>query len=120
MYGRGSWVCEGIRIVVGLVGGDIWAVEIVDRFAEGQFLIVGKGEIDAWGWIVRIGGLLSMVTIGVVMLECVMSRSMTIGIVVCRCVIKGVVLVMVVPWYSGILMRISRSAGYVVAGLVGT
>lgn len=68
MYGRGSWVCEGIRIVVGLVGGDIGAVEIVDRFTEGQFLIVGKGEIDARGWIVRVGGLLSMVTIGVVML----------------------------------------------------
>lgn len=48
-----------------------------------------------------------------------MSGSVPIRIFVCRSVIKGVALVMMVSWYSGVLVRVSRSARDVVTGLVG-
>lgn len=43
MYGGSGWIGEGIRIVVGCICRNVGAVEIVDGFAEGEFLVVGIG-----------------------------------------------------------------------------
>lgn len=43
VYGGSGWIGEGIRIVVGCICRNVGAVEIVDGFAEGEFLVVGIG-----------------------------------------------------------------------------
>lgn len=67
MYGGSGWIGEGIRIVVGCICRNVGAVEIVDGFAEGEFLVVGIGEVGARSWIVGVG-LLTVVAVAVVML----------------------------------------------------
>lgn len=110
MYGRSCRVRQRHGIVMCGVCGNARAVEVVDGFTEGEFLVMRISEVCARGRIVGIG-LLTMVAIVVVMLDVrVMSGSEPVGIFVCRGMVK-VALVMMIPWNSGVLVRVSRSAG---------
>lgn len=110
MYGGSGWIRNWHGVVVRGVCGHVVVVEVVDGFTEGEFLVVRIGEVGAGGRIVGVGGLLTMVAIVVVMRERVMSGPVTVGIFVRRGVVN-VALVMMIPWNSGILVRVSRSAG---------